>query len=213
MTTHLGRKAFIRHLHFLSAQLLIPPLCLTSFSIMSGPPVTFQLVCSTVSFLEIVLLPVSSIRPHASLSSWKVLSSSPTALFLPALPSDLFGHPHPLNVSHQVDFTLYILSLDSFNHSKSRGCSYYYVHYFEVPTPDLLPEFYIYMSICLLGISLVCPKGTVISTCPNKTHPLPSKMLLFLCSLLWWKLPPIHLLTYARHPAIVFLQITRILFH
>lgn len=142
---------------------------------MSGPPVTFQLVCSIVSFLEIVLLPVSSIRPPASLSSWKVLSSSPTALFLPVLPSDLFGHPHPLNVSHQVDFTFCILSLDSFNHSRSRGCSYYYVQHFEVPTLDLLPEFYIYTSICLLGISHVCPKGTMISTCPNKTHPLPSK--------------------------------------
>lgn len=133
MPTPLGRKGFIPHPHFLSAQLLIPPLYLTSFSIMSGPPVTFQLVCSIVPLLEVVLLPVSSIRPLASLSSWKVLSSSSTALFLPVLPSDLFGHPHPLNVSHQVDFTFYILSLDSFNYSKSCGCSYYSVQHFKSP--------------------------------------------------------------------------------
>lgn len=127
---------------------------------------------------------------------------------LPWFPSYLSGHPHPLNVSHQVDFTFYILSLGSFN--QSHGCSHCSMQRFKVPTTDLLPEFYICTSTCLLGISQVCPKGTAISMCQTKLITFPPK-----CPSSFIRVespysdevaPSVHPLVYARHLAITFIS-------
>lgn len=98
---------------------------------------------------------------------------------LPQFPFWLSDQPHPLNVSHQVDFIFYSLSLDRSIYF--HGCSHYSVHFFEVPKPDLPLEFYAYLFMHLPGSSPVYSKGIFIPTRWIWIHYLLQNMFLFLC--------------------------------
>ena len=117
-TTPRGEPVFIQRPHLHSAQLHTSPLYLTSTPVLSGPPVTPSWHAQwTLSRSPVIVCQhhsISCITPSFVKSSFIFTSHPPTC---PNRPPTPLATLIPKCVSHQVDFTCYILSLESFNHS------------------------------------------------------------------------------------------------